>query len=157
MAQRAKAAIDKVTQKLSVGDTQAARFELGKVRELAVSEPLLVPAGLTAEKLHELEHMIESLPYAAMQVLKNAKSPFSALGIPRLAEARILNTVNKRGILKNYRRLAIQLHPDKCDHPMALEAMQALNTAFDKTKPPEPKKAQPKRPGPGARRPGARR
>ena len=29
-----------------------------------------------------------------------------------------------------YRKLALQLHPDKCSHQYASEAMQALNKAF---------------------------
>ena len=41
-------------------------------------------------------------------------SPFSAIGVPKLQEARTLNTVNKREMLKNYRKLALQLHPDRC-------------------------------------------
>jgi hypothetical protein len=55
------------------------------------------------------------------------KSPFTAIGIPRVAAARVLNTVNKREMLKKFRKLAVQLHPDKCEHPIALPAMQALN------------------------------
>ena len=61
------------------------------------------------------------------------KSPFTAIGIPRVAAARVLNTVNKREMLKKFRKLAVQLHPDKCEHPIALPAMQALNAAYDKT------------------------
>ena len=110
---------------------------------------------ITEDALKSLEDMIQTMPMAAEQVLKYAtNSPFSALGIERLQQARVLNTVNKRALLKNYRRLALQLHPDKCDHEMALDGMQALNQAYDKiTIPPKPPKAAPK---PGAR-PGPRR
>lgn len=83
-----------------------------------------------------------------LQVLNHAtRSPFSAIGIPRLAEARVLNTVNKRNMLKNFRKLAMQLHPDKCTHEMAVPAMQALNGAYDKCveKPVPKKEAAPKR------------
>ena len=86
---------------------------------------------------------------AAEQVLKHAvSSPFTALGVERQPQKRVLNTVNKRELLKNYRKLALKLHPDKCEHEMALPGMQALNAAYDKvTKPP---------PRPGARA-GAKR
>ena len=63
----------------------------------------------------------------------------------------MLNTVNKRTLLKNYRKLALRLHPDKCQHLVANDAMQAWNVAYAKiTAPPKPKpqpgkKAQPKR------------
>ena len=87
------------------------------------------------------------------------RSPFSAIGIPRLAEARLLNTVNKRNMLKNYRKLAMQLHPDKCDHVLANDAMQALNVAYDKAlgEPNKPKLQPSKPPPPGGRRPPPRR
>ena len=76
------------------------------------------------------------MPAAATQVLKYAAfSPFSAIGIPRLARARALNTVNKRAMMKNYRKLALQLHPDKCDHEYAEPAMQALNLAYARAVP----------------------
>ena len=81
----------------------------------------------------------------------------SGTAIERLQAARTLNTVNKRTLLKNYRKLALQLHPDKCDHAMANDAMQALNVAYDKiTIPPKPKQ-QAAYGRPGAKRPGARR
>ena len=63
-------------------------------------------------------------------------SPFSAIGIPKLQHARTLNTVNKREMLKHYRKLALHLHPDKCDHEYAIPAMQALNKAFATILPP---------------------
>ena len=122
-----------------------------------------MPAGLTAEKFAELEQTIASMPPAAMQTLKYATfSPFSALGIARRAEERVLNTVNKKNLLKGYRKLALRLHPDKCDHPFALPAMQALNLAYDKAtgKEEEAKKAAAAaaKKGAAARgRPGARR
>ena len=60
-------------------------------------------------------------------------------------------------VKKAYKRLALQLHPDKCDHAMANDAMQALNVAYDKiTIPPKPKQ-QAAYGRPGAKRPGARR
>ena len=57
-------------------------------------------------------------------------SPFSALGVPKLREARTLNTVNKREMHKKFRKLALELHPDRCSHEYAKPAMQALNKAF---------------------------
>ena len=43
---------------------------------------------------YEMKEQIETLPPAAEQVLQHAvKSPLSALGIERLAAARVLNTV----------------------------------------------------------------
>ena len=67
-------------------------------------------AGLTEAKFAELEETVDSMPPAALQVLKYATfSPFSAIGIPKLAKNRVLNTVNKRQMLKGYRRLAMQV------------------------------------------------
>ena len=54
----------------------------------------------------------------------------------KLQAARTLNTVNKREIHKNYRRLALQLHPDKCEHAYAIPAMVALNKALATVIPP---------------------
>ena len=105
-------------------------------------------AGLTEARWEALEQLTQSMPDAAIQVLKHAHlgsrevrstassltasiySPFSALGIPKLRQARVLNTVNRREVQKKYRRLALQLHPDRCDHEYAGAAMQALNKAF---------------------------
>ena len=93
-------------------------------------------ADLSDAQLDELQRDIEQLPPAALQVLKHAPtSPFSALGVERLAEARSLNAVNRKYLLKKYRKLALELHPDRCDHCMAVDAMQALNAAFDKVMP----------------------
>ena len=133
-----------------------AKQELEKVKQLADDNPDLATAGLSDEVLDEMKQCIESMPAAAVQVLKYATfSPFSAIGIPRLQQARVLNTVNKRQMLKSYRKLALQLHPDKSDHPMALPAMQALNAAYDKTQiDPNAPKARPK---PAPKRPGHRR
>ena len=95
----------------------------------ASDPPLIAPAELA-----ELQAMIDTLPPAALQVFRYAPlSPFSALGIARLAEARTLNTVNRRNLLKKYRRLALELHPDRNTHPLAVEAMQALNAAYERT------------------------
>ena len=157
-AMRVKAAFAKVHEFLGRADTQAAREELAVLYELKGKEPALEAAGLTTEAIEALRVTIDTMPAAAMQVLNHAtRSPFSAIGIPRLAEMRLLNTVNKRNMLKNYRKLAMQLHPDKCDHAMAIPAMQALNGAYDKAlgepnkpkPPPKPKShAYPNRPPP---------
>ena len=134
LAQRVNAVLEAVREKLNKGDQSGARAELVRGRDLAIKDPRLAMAGLTEAKFAELEEMVESMPEAALQVLKYATfSPFSAIGIPKLARARVLNTVNKRAMLKGYRRLAMQLHPDKCDHEYAKPAMQALNAAFEKT------------------------
>ena len=86
---------------------------------------------ITDDAVKALEDMIQTMPMAAEQVLKFAdKSPFSALGIERLQQARMLNTVNKRALLKNYRRLALQLHPDKCDHEMVSPRLHTHSQRF---------------------------
>ena len=148
---RVGAAMERVKAELRKGNTQMARQRLAEVRELRKEEELA--AFITDDALGALEDLISTMPPAAEQVLKNAtNSPFSALGIERQQQARILNTVNKRAMLKKYRKLALKLHPDKCEHEMALHGMQALNAAYEKlTKP--AKAAGPKA---GAKRPRPR-
>ena len=52
-------------------------------------------------------------------------------------------------IKKAYRKAALRLHPDKCQHLVANDAMQALNVAYDKiTAPPKPKPQPGKKPQP---------
>ena len=132
--ERAMTELAKVEEHLKKGDVQMAKQELAKVRQLANDNPDLVANGLTEEALTQMQQTIDTMPDAAVHVLKYAfKSPFTAIGIPRVAAARVLNTVNKREMLKKFRKLAVQLHPDKCEHPIALPAMQALNAAYDKT------------------------
>ena len=144
--QRAQAVLEPVREALRKGSTADALKALAKARATAESDPL----PLTEAMLDEMKEQIETLPPAAEQVLQHAvKSPFSALGIERLAAARVLNTVNKRTLLKNYRKLALRLHPDKCQHLVANDAMQALNVAYDKiTAPPKPKPQPRKKPQP---------
>ena len=85
--------------------------------------------------------------YAEKAMAHLSNDPYMALNIPRAS--------NRGDVKKNYRKLALQLHPDKCEHVMANDAMQALNVAYDKvTAVPKEKKAAPR---PGPRRPGARR
>lgn len=94
---------------------------------------------ITDDAVKALEDMIQTMPMAAEQVLKFAdKSPFSALGIERLQQARMLNTVNKRALLKNYRRLALQLHPDKCDHEMVSPRLHTHSQRFAAAGAPHP-------------------
>ena len=145
--QRAQAVLEPVREALRKGSTADALKALAKARATAESDPNL---PLTEAMLDEMKEQIETLPPAAEQVLQHAvKSPFSALGIERLAAARVLNTVNKRTLLKNYRKLALRLHPDKCQHLVANDAMQALNVAYDKiTAPPKPKPQPRKKPQP---------
>ena len=38
----------------------------------------------------------------------------------------VLNTVNKRQMLKGYRKLALQLHPDKCASAPDADANDAM-------------------------------
>jgi len=84
-----------------------------------------------------MERMIQTMPPGAIQVLRHASSrPYTALGVERLAEPCELNTVNRRLLLKRYRQLALELHPDRCDHTLACDAMQALNLAFERTQRP---------------------
>ena len=136
--QRAEAALEPIRAAMRKGNQEEAYKALQAARVIADKDPSL---PLTEAMLDDMREQIESLPPAAQQVLKYASfSPFSALGVERLAQARVLNTVNKRNLLKNYRRLALKLHPDKCEHPVATDAMQALNVAYDKiTIPPKPK------------------
>ena len=152
--QRAAAVLQPVHDALKKGNAEAAEKALAQAKQTASNDPNL---PLTDADFEQLQQTINTLPAAAKQVLKYAVfSPFSALGIERLAQARTLNTVNKRTLLKNYRKLALQLHPDKCDHPTANDAMQALNVAYDSITVPPKSKFQPaagaKRPRPQARR-----
>jgi hypothetical protein len=145
--QRADAAVERVMEALREGDATGARKALSAARALTrgrVGSGDEVEDGTTAqqsplipaERLHELSLMIESMPTAAFQVLKHSPArPFAALGIERLEGARSLNSVNRRSLLKAYRRLALELHPDRCEHEMAIEAMQALNAAYDRVLP----------------------
>ena len=130
-----------------------ARDEIQSGRTLSEAEPRLVMAGLTGAKWDALEEVVRTMPDAAIQVLKHAHlaprelrstassltasvySPFSALGVPKLREARTLNTVNRQEINKRFRKLALELHPDRCDHEYAGPAMRALNKAFEKVLP----------------------
>ena len=150
--QRAEVALEAVRAALRKGSTEEAEKALTAARELAQKDPNL---PLTESMLDEMKEQISTLPPAAKQVLKHAVfSPFSALGIERLAAARVLNTVNKRTLLKNYRKLALKLHPDKCEHLVADDAMKALNVAYDKiTVPPKPEQqAAYGKPKPGPKR-----
>lgn len=130
LAQRVNAALNRVHERLQCGDREGALAEVRRGRELAIADPRLAMAGLTEARWAPLEETIETMPEAAVQVLRHASqtavaySPFSALGIPKLAAARTLNTVNKRDMLKRYRKLALALHPDKCEHEYAIQAMQ---------------------------------
>eukprot|EP00900_Chrysochromulina_parva_P002012 jgi/Chrpa1/11811/Chrysochromulina_OHIO_Genome00010161-RA len=95
------------------------------------------PPVVSAEDIALIADMIETIPAAAVQVLQHAESnPFAALGISRLNGVKELNTVNKRELLKAFRRLALELHPDRCAHPLANDAMQALNAAYERTQAP---------------------
>ena len=115
---------------LRAGDTGRALASLEDARKLARS---IEPPPLSDEQLTELEEMIRTMPPEALQVLRHGlTSPYSALGIDRLARARVLNNANRRQLLKEYRRLAMRLHPDRCEHAMASDAMQVLNAAYDK-------------------------
>lgn len=129
MRQRGAGAVDKVRMCLRMGDLDAASRALTEARQLAAStEPPLI----SPEELSDLQTTIDTMPAAAIQVLRyGPSSPFSALGVERLAQARSLNSVNRRNLLKKYRKLALQLHPDRCEHVMAIDAMQALNAAYD--------------------------
>lgn len=136
LAQRVHAALGKVHDQLQVGDTDGAMLAIMRGRELCTADPRLVLAGLTEARWAALEETVASMPEAAVQVLRHASmsaavySPYSAIGIPKLQGARTLNTVNRREMMKRYRKLALQLHPDKCDHEYAEKAMQALNKAY---------------------------
>jgi len=156
LAQRLHAALQKVHERLQRGDIVGARVDVAKGRALTAADARLAMAGLTEAKWDSLEEQVQTMPDAAIQVLKHAHcahrearstatsltadvySPFSALGVPKLREARTLNTVNKRELHKNYRRLALELHPDRCDHEYAIPAMAALNKAFEAVLPADP-------------------
>ena len=120
-AQAAAAAEDGVQTALRKGDIEGARQVLQAARAL--------PTG-TVTTIGELEVLVETLPAAAVQVLKHGlQNPCAALGIERSAT---LNAPSKREWLLRYRKLALELHPDKSSHPLAVEAMQTLNVAYDK-------------------------
>lgn len=90
------------------------------------------PTLISDEEIEDMRHMIETIPPAALHVFKHAAKPFAALGMERLMHARSLNVANRRALLKQYRKRAMQLHPDRCDHCLAVEAMQILNACYDK-------------------------
>jgi hypothetical protein len=132
--QRGVAALEAARRALRQGDQRAARSALHEARTLAGSTE---PPVVSAEDIALMADMIETLPAAAVQVLQHAESnPFAALGISRLNGVKELNTVNKRELLKAFRRLALELHPDRCAHPLANDAMQALNAAYERTQAP---------------------
>ena len=100
---------------------RAANSALAAARHLAGNTE---PPVLDASDLDAVQASIETMPPAAVQVLKHGlSSPFSALGAERLAD--------KRQLLKKYRKLALELHPDRCEHALANDAMQVLNSAFE--------------------------
>ena len=126
----ATAALERVKQALSSGDVSTAHEALRAARSIASTTD---PPAIPADDLDRTRVMIETMPDAALRVLRASPSdPYSVLGVGRLAEARELNTVNRRMLLKKYRGLALTLHPDRCDHEMAIFAMQALNDAYDR-------------------------
>ena len=132
--QRGVAALEAARRALRQGDQRAARSALHEARTLAGSTE---PPVVSAEDIALIADMIETIPAAAVQVLQHAESnPFAALGISRLNGVKELNTVNKRELLKAFRRLALELHPDRCAHPLANDAMQALNAAYERTQAP---------------------
>jgi len=129
MNERAAAAVNGVRQALLRGDVPAASAALAMARALS---RMASPRTISEEQLQGLQTMIDTMPAAALQVLQHGlRSPFSALGVERRAEARSLSAVNRRSLLKRYRQLALQLHPDRCEHVMAVDAMQVLNAIYD--------------------------
>lgn len=139
-------AVAQVREQLLRGDLTLASEAFLAVCELALSsEPRLV----SEEEIEELRQMMDTVPSSALQVLRYSRDdPFAAIGLGRLTQARTLNQVNRRAVLKQYRKLALELHPDRCDHPLAVDAMQALNTAYDQLSSAPPAR----RPPPRARR-----
>jgi hypothetical protein len=74
--ERAMAELAKVEEHLKKGDVQMAKQELAKVRQLANDNPDLVANGLTEEALTQMQQTIDTMPDAAVHVLKYAfKSP----------------------------------------------------------------------------------
>ena len=120
----------KVTQCLKGGDQPAAYRALADVEKLArATEPPLI----SDDEIAQIRVMIETIPKAALHCFKHASAnPFAVLGMERLRHARSLNTANRRALLKSYRKLAMELHPDRCAHALAVEAMQLLNACYDK-------------------------
>ena len=58
------------------------------------------------------------------RILKYANRPWDCLGLPAYTPAEHTR--------RHYRQLSLLIHPDKCDHPRAQEAMAILNNAFKK-------------------------
>ena len=67
---------------------------------------------------------IESLGAIVSRILKYANRPWDCLGLPAYTPAEHTR--------RHYRQLSLLIHPDKCDHPRAQEAMAILNNAFKK-------------------------
>ena len=71
-----------------------------------------------------LEMDVES---ATAHVLRHCHRPHYCLGLPTHATA--------DDIRKQYKQLALRLHPDKSGHPLAREAFDAIHTAFNRIYP----------------------
>ncbi|KAJ7328189.1 Cleavage inducing molecular chaperone [Desmophyllum pertusum] len=83
----------------------------------------------TEGQTYDLPRMV-TWDAAVMHMLQNKDNdPYSVLGVPRDA--------TDDDIRKQYRKLAVLIHPDKNTHPQADEAFKTLANAFDILSDPE--------------------
>ena len=84
-------------------------------------------ARLSAERKRELHNTIETAPPEAMDVLRHGtERPLAALGLGNSVGSALCRT----SVIKTYKQLALKLHPDKCEHPLASDATKVLNDAY---------------------------
>ncbi|NXX48677.1 DJC14 protein, partial [Tricholaema leucomelas] len=84
----------------------------------------VTPGGTVPGGEEEVERLV-----AMAEVAEEELNPFEVLGLELAASDAELR--------RAYRRLAVLVHPDKCQHPRAEEAFKVLRAAWDRVSSPE--------------------